>query len=706
MSSLHIYYLPKTYFHSMIFKQTVKIFALLIFVNVGNVAIAQIKDSSALTIKENVLESFVVTGQYKAQRIEDAVQRVRVIDAKKIAAMGAQNLRDVLMNEMNVTIVQDNVLGSSVKIQGVSGQNVKILIDGVPVIGRQDGNVDVSQLNVYNVERIEMVEGPMSVNYGTDALAGTINIITKSNIKNNVEAGLNIYTESIGKYNTNATIGFKKGKHTFILSGARNFFDGWDENVPNKLFDFNPKIADSNRVLQWDSKEEYNANAQYTVQLKGTKLRLKSDCFYDIITNRGAPNGYYGYKAFDDYYYTTRLNNALYANGKILGNKNYSFIAAYNYYKRVKNTYEKDLTTLDNLLAAASDQDTARYSLINARATFGTAQTSAKLNYEIGYDINIEKGFGKRILGQEKQIGDYAIYGSTEYKVTDSLTLRAGLRYAYNTAFTSKPIPSLNVKYSFNKSLVFRASYARGFRSPNVKELYFEFKDSNHDIVGNPNLSPEESDNINLAAIYQFNINKVKFNIEAAAFYNSISNMISLAQPDTTILRYTYVNIDKFKSKGLQLNVNTAYKNLSLTLGVSYIGRYNQLANTEKALALDYNYAPELRWNTTYQLPKYGLSTSLFWKYTGAAPSYGLDAASNIVLTRVAAYSLADFSICKKLFDQKLALTLGCKNILNTTNVNRTGATSNTAHSNTSSSISIGTGRSYFLGIGYLFSKK
>ncbi|MCC6186379.1 MAG: TonB-dependent receptor, partial [Chitinophagaceae bacterium] len=606
---------------------------------------AQTIDSSDFAIKEQTLKGFVVTGQYKAQRIEDAVQRVRVIDAKKIAAMGAQNLRDVLLNEMNVTIAQDNVLGSSVKIQGVSGQNVKILIDGVPVIGRQDGNIDVSQLNVYNVERIEMVEGPMSVNYGTDALAGTINIITKSSIKNKLEAGLNTYTESIGKYNTNAHIGYKKGKHTFIVSGARNFFDGWDENVQNTLFDFKPKLADSNRSLLWDAKEEYNANAQYSVQTKATALRIKSDYFYDVITNRGAPNGYYGYKAFDDYYYTTRLNNAMYANGKILGNKNYSVIAAYNYYKRIKNTYEKNLTTLDKLLAAASDQDTARYSLFNSRATFGSAQPNADLQYEIGYDINIETGYGKRILGQEKQIGDYAVYASSEYKITDSLTVRAGLRYAYNTAFKSKPIPSLNVKYCFNKTLVFRASYARGFRSPNVKELYFEFKDSNHDIVGNPNLSPEESDNFNIAAHYQRSYNEIKLGIEASAFYNSISNMISLAQPDTSILRYTYVNIDKFKSTGVQLNVNTAYKNISLSVGASYIGRYNQLVDTENSITPDFKFATEWRCNATYQLPKYGLSTSLFWKYTGAVPSYGLDASSNLILTKIAAYSLADISI-------------------------------------------------------------
>ena len=66
-------------------------------------------------------------------------------------------------------------------VQGLSGENVKILIDGVPVVGRLNGNVDLSQINLTNIERVEIVEGPLSVNYGTNALAGTINLITKKN---------------------------------------------------------------------------------------------------------------------------------------------------------------------------------------------------------------------------------------------------------------------------------------------------------------------------------------------------------------------------------------------------------------------------------------------------------------------------------------------------------------------------------------------
>jgi outer membrane receptor for ferrienterochelin and colicins len=668
-------------------------------------AAAQVRDTTGAAAAR-LLSNVVVTGQYRPVKPEDAVQRIRVIDAKKIAAMGAQNLRDVLLNEMNVSIAQDNVLGSSVRIQGISGQNVKILIDGVPVIGRQDGNIDASQINVYNVERIELVEGPMSVNYGTDALAGTINIITKSTIKNKIDAGINTYTESIGKYNANANVGFNAGKHMILLSGARNFFDGWDKRDGFKYLDFAARAADETRSLQWDAKEEYNAGLQYAYKIGKVALRFKSDYYYDIITNRGAPLGYYGYNAFDDYYKTERFNNTLFLNSKVFKNKTVNFLAAYNRYKRLKNTYVKDLTTLDELIAAASDQDTSRYTLFNSRATIGSGSAYSKLGYELGYDINIENGYGKRILNTQQQIGDYAIYGSAEYKITDSFTARVGLRYAYNTAFESPLIPALNLKYILFKNLTLRASYARGFRAPNVKELYFEFKDSNHDIVGNANLTPEESNNFSIAALYSTRPAAVRYKIEVSAFYNSIRNMINLAQPDTSVMRYTYVNIDHFKTNGVQLNVSGEYKNFNATVGGSYIGRYNQLSEYEDPTSSSFTYSPELRCNLSYDLKKYNASFSLFTKYTGSMPTYGLDEKGNVILTTINAYSMADASASKKFLRERLVLSVGCKNIFNTTNINRIGpATAGTAHSTTTSSISIGTGRSYFVGVGYQFSK-
>ncbi|MEL7342252.1 MAG: TonB-dependent receptor plug domain-containing protein, partial [Bacteroidota bacterium] len=125
------------------------------------------------------LEDVVITAQYQPQSLENAVQPIRVIGREKMDQMAAVSLGDVLSNELNIRLSQDIILGQSLSLQGLSGENVKIMIDGVPIIGRQGGSIDLTQINLLDIERIEVVEGPLSVNYGTNALAGTINLITK-----------------------------------------------------------------------------------------------------------------------------------------------------------------------------------------------------------------------------------------------------------------------------------------------------------------------------------------------------------------------------------------------------------------------------------------------------------------------------------------------------------------------------------------------
>src|SRR5262245_27352752 len=94
------------------------------------------KDDAEKTVApEDVsINEVVITGQYAPSSAERAVQKIKIIDRKKITDMSAQNLRDVLTNELNIRLAQDNILGSSVNVQGIGGQNVKILIDGVPMI--------------------------------------------------------------------------------------------------------------------------------------------------------------------------------------------------------------------------------------------------------------------------------------------------------------------------------------------------------------------------------------------------------------------------------------------------------------------------------------------------------------------------------------------------------------------------------------------
>lgn len=641
--------------------------------------------------EQQTLNEVIVTAQYAPNSPEKSVHKVKVIDSKKIQAMGAVNLRDVLTNELNIRISQDNVLGSSMSLQGISGQNVKILIDGVPVNGRLNGNIDISQINMNNVERIEIVEGPLSVNYGTDALAGTINVITKKTQRESFSISSNNYYESTGQYNFTGRIACRKNKNIIMFTGGRNYFDGWNQSE-EPFYIERKRIADSTRYKSWKPKEQYFSTVYYGLYFKELKFGYTGDYFYEEIMNRGLPLLPYNETAFDDYYKTYRINNSLNLTGQL--NKKYytNIIFAYNNYKRIKNTYFKDLTTLDQILTEnASDQDTTIFNNLTTRGSIASTKESAELNYEIGYDINHETAIGIRIKDKQQQIGDYAIFSSAEYKAFSKITFRPGIRLIYNTGYKAPLVPSLNIRYQINKLHTLRFSYARGFRAPSLKELYFYFVDINHNIVGNENLKAEQSHNFNLSISYNGKKGKALWKTENSFFYNSIENMISLAQISGA--QFTYFNLDKFKTMGVQLQTELAWQHFKFTLGGAYIGRYNQLS--EEFQSDKFTYTPEGKCNLFYEWHKQNMTFSFFYKYTGELPSFAINSNNEIYKNKIEDYHTADFSVSKLFWKKKLNISIGSKNIFDVRNI--VGSSSGDVHSSGSNSIAIGMGRTYFM---------
>ncbi len=145
------------------------------------------------------LEEIVITGQYKAQSLKKSVYQVRVINNSQIQMSGATNIQQVLNTQLGFRFSNDNTLGiSDVQLNGMGGNNVKILVDGIPMIDRYDERVSLSQIDVNTIDRIEIVEGPMSVSYGTDAMAGVINIITKKPMKNTLSTTASVQEETAG----------------------------------------------------------------------------------------------------------------------------------------------------------------------------------------------------------------------------------------------------------------------------------------------------------------------------------------------------------------------------------------------------------------------------------------------------------------------------------------------------------------------------
>ena len=242
------------------------------------------------------INSVVVTGQYKPVSADKSIYNIKLIGKDRIESKAATNLSDILSDDLGIRLSNDPSTGTSLSLQGVTGENIKILIDGVPVIGRLDGNIDLSQLNLDNVSQIEMVEGPMSVIYGSNALGGVINIITENNSRAKYKTSVNSYYESIGTYNFNFLTSIRHKKHAFELNGGRNFFAGYS--------------LENTRSKQWKPKEQYNGGVTYYYNSEDTKFRLKSDYFRERLLDRNNPFPPYFEKANDTWYNTIRFNNS------------------------------------------------------------------------------------------------------------------------------------------------------------------------------------------------------------------------------------------------------------------------------------------------------------------------------------------------------------------------------------------------------------
>jgi outer membrane receptor for ferrienterochelin and colicins len=183
---------------------------------------------------------------------------------------------------------------------------------------------------------------------------------------------------------------------------------------------------------------------------------------------------------------------------------------------------------------------------------------------------------------------------------------------------------------------------------------------------------------------------------ETSIFYNHIYNMISLAVIDVTSTPplYTYINIDTYKTFGLNMQGEFKYKTLSLVGGFTYSARYNLLNNTLPSVE-PYSYAPELRLNVGYLVPKIATQLNIFGKYNGALPSYFLNQNNEVEQGIIDPYSLLDASASKSFYKNKIALTAGAKNILNVTNINN--ATGGGAVHGGGTMMPVSWGTSYFV---------
>ncbi len=652
------------------------------------------------------LSEVIVTGQYKPQSVKNSVYQVRTINNERIRLSGASTVQQVLNNQLGFRFSSDNTLGTSdVQLMGMSGRNVKILLDGVPMVDRGDTRESLNQVDINTIDRIEIVEGPMSVSYGSDALAGVINIITKKYLKDNFSITAKAQEETAGKeyypfsykgvHTQNIGFNWKKANWFTSAGGTHNDADGFG--------------GDSyGRGKDWKPKEQWMGNIKVGYSNNRSTVYYRLDGLNETIISRG-PIGQ-NYKAKDQKYITDRYMHQLQGDLHLSSKLQLASIIAYTEYKRkTKTTFHDFQKNADELSPLAGEQDLSKLNSFVLRNTL-SYHVSDKVSVQSGIDINNENASGERIAGN-RTITDYALFISSEIKPTAAINIRPGFRFIKNSAYNAPPvIPSINTKLKLNKDLDLRLSYGYGFRSPALRELYFTFIDANHNLVGNPDLKAEYSNSFNGSLSWSpVHVKTIKFSSTIGGFYNAFNNQIRLVQNPSNLNEYSYYNIDRSKTIGATLDNRIIYKNLEASLGFvysAYSASIYEEKNYIKEDSRDFLWTPEVNSNIIYKINKIKTSLSLFYKFVGTKPAFTIGTVNNqpaILLTKTSSYNLADLT-ATTVINKYISTTIGVKNLFDVTNVSNT-AVSSGIH-NSGASRAIGYGRSYFIGLNFQWNKK
>ena len=612
--------------------------------------LAQNRENDSL--KTEKLDEIVVTAQYIPQSIKKSVYKIRTVNAEEIKSLGATSLRDLLYYELNLDVFQQGSFsGTGIEIQGISQENIKILIDGIPIVGRLRGTIDLNHIVLDNIERVEIIEGPTSVYYGTDAMGGVINLITKDSSTEKFISSIQSYIESSNTFNISGIVNLSKENNSFNLNLGRNYFDGFTAD-PNS------------RKSDWGSREQYFGNFSFKHLLNKGNFKFDSKYFTEELINLGdaKPDD----TALDFVSNTRRIENDLQYQQQLSDYNHISGLISLSNYRRTKKTYLTDL--IDNSQELVKKQsDTTTNSTLFLKGQFSHVNNQKPFNYSLGFDTNMEEIKGARIKDKKQKINTYGLFASVNYNFLEKFSLQPGIRFTHNSTFGSVVSPAVHFKYQINKTNKILISYANGFRSPSINQLYLNFAAGPFLIIGNEDLEAEKSNNYTISSYHEIKLFNRDLIIEPSLFYNDIDNLIALGPAQNFTKQYINIDINKTKGGNIKFSYNPMV-NLNLNAGFSVLSKYNSF--TKKYDTDDFIVTNKINASAKYTFQKIATTLNLHYKHNGEEIGYYVDRKNgDLIKTELDSYNLLDFNAFKSFFKNKLDLTIGIKNILNETNL-------------------------------------
>ena len=594
----------------------------------GSAAFAQIhkmerKDSSAVSRTYN-LNPVVVTGSGHHQRLKSTATPVHVLDSREIREQGITTFDGALTRMMPQVSMAPNSMGTFLRLNGLGNKYILILVNGQKLSGDISNNVDLNRINMARVKRIEVLDGAASSLYGSDAIAGVINIITDQPTQQLVSVtsdtrvsghgqlteavSLDIFKNGFGSYTSfthdradsyqTTDLEYVKGSDTETQRTIAPFFTGYRSNIVGQKFTYAP-----NQHLA------LNAGFDYSY-----KITDRPETRTDITGGTDYEMRYKGLRWNVGGIYKFTNRNSLQADFTV---------------DRFRYGKEYDVETKSYAIGDYVQSKKQRSMEGQLKAILGLTTNSTTI-----FGADWRKDYLTATSGNiHEHVYTLAAYTQHEMLLFKDFTATLGLRLTHHETFDQYLTPKATLMYAPG-NFRFRATYSAGFRAPGLDELYYHYYSVNRGkpqiIFGNKDLSPEKSNYFSLNAEYR----DQTIAVSLTGFLNRINDMVvrqnidvdatslSMLQqefPEMTtdeagkLERYSlYQNSDKGDVKGVQLNVSA---NIfpGFNLSGNYVYTYARTKSGDEWTVLERSirHAATIAANYHHSWGRYGLNVNL-----------------------------------------------------------------------------------------------
>lgn len=535
-----------------------------------------------LTESSTTLNQIVVTGTRTPKLLKDVPIVTRVISDLDIKRVDATNIGDLLETELpGIEFSYSMNQQTSLNMSGFGGNSVLFLVDGERLAGETLDNVDYSRLNMDNVQRIEIVKGATSSLYGSNAVGGVVNIISRESQEPwsvNVNGRYGAHNEQ--RYG--GSVGFNAGRFNSMTNVQYTSIDAIDLS----------KGTDNEEV------------GDYSMIYGNSTLNIKERLIYTPIDNLKftARAGYFFRERNSSESQKDRYRSFT---GGLKGNYNITdkddLEVAYSFDQYDKSDY-----------LVFGDLDVRDYSNVQhtLRALYNHTFADKHI-LTVGGDYMHDYLMSYQFTDGGSYIQHTAdAFAQFDWNPHKKFNLIAGLRFDYfSEAKLSHLSPKLGLMYKLGNCSL-RGSYAGGFKAPTLKEMYMNFYMGNiFMIYGNPDLKPESSHNFSLSAEYM----KKNHNLTVTGFYNIIDNRITTAW-NQALGGQVYTNMSRLQVAGVDANASGKYR-CGISWRLSYAYTYEHIKKGEPMLSATRPHTATARIAYDKDWNNYGLSVALTGRY-------------------------------------------------------------------------------------------